>query len=176
MTSKDHRASVPGAPIQGTTASHAIEDVGNYPRPPALEKLNYSIAITLGGEEIVATQGAYRVLETLHPPTYYIPPEDVAENALRPVGGGSICEWKGLALYFDVTGGETKLNRAAWCYPNPVPRFAAIKDYLAFYCHPMDRCLVDGIEASPQPGNFYGGWVTPWITGPIKGAPGTAHW
>ncbi len=162
--------------VQGSTAIHTVEDVGTYPRPPLLETAPYPITITFGGEEIVSTRGAYRVLETYHPPTYYIPPGDVAEGVLSPNAQKSICEWKGPARYFNVTGGGKTLEASAWCYPNPVARFSLIRDYLAFYCHPMDRCLVDGIEATPQPGNFYGGWVTPWITGPIKGAPGTTHW
>ncbi|MEM1286213.1 MAG: DUF427 domain-containing protein [Pseudomonadota bacterium] len=162
--------------IQGTTQTHPIEDVGEYPRPPSLERVPYPISITLGGEEIVRTTGAYRALETFHPPTYYIPPEDVADGVLATIKRRSICEWKGAARYFDVTGGGVTLEGAAWCYPDPTPTFKPIADYLAFYCHPMDCCLVDGIEAEPQPGNFYGGWVSPWITGPIKGAPGTTHW
>lgn len=166
----------PAKPIQGTTICHSIEDIGNYPRPPALEALTYPISIMLGGQTIVSTRAAFRVLETFHPPTYYFPPDDVADGVLRPVSRQSICEWKGPARYFNVQAGERILEASAWCYPNPTDRFAPITDYLAFYCHPMDRCLVDGIKAEPQPGNFYGGWVTPWITGPIKGAPGTNHW
>ncbi|MEM6710781.1 MAG: DUF427 domain-containing protein [Pseudomonadota bacterium] len=171
MSSKDKQNQV-----IGTTTQHTIEDVETYPRPPLLEQALYPITITLGGAEIVSTRGAYRVLETFHPPTYYIPPEDVTDGALAPVSGSSMCEWKGPARYFDVTGGEKTAPRSAWCYPNPTPQFADIAGYLAFYCHPMDRCLVDGIEAMPQPGNFYGGWVTPWTVGAIKGAPGTTHW
>lgn len=163
-------------PLQGNTQTHAIEDVATFPRPPALEAVSYPISITLGGIEIASTRAAYRVLETFHPPTYYIPPGDVADGVLAPIARSSICEWKGPARYFNVSAGGKVLGASAWCYPNPVARFAPIKDYLAFYCHPMDRCLVDGVEASPQPGHFYGGWVTPWITGPIKGAPGTTHW
>lgn len=162
--------------VQGTTTLHRTEDVGDYPRPPALEAAPYPITITLGGVDIVSTTAAFRVLETFHPPTYYIPPDDVADGVLRPVSRSSICEWKGPAKYFDVLAGGKTLPASAWCYPNPVERFAPLAGYLAFYCHPMDRCLVDGIEAHPQPGNFYGGWVTPWTTGPIKGAPGTNHW
>lgn len=163
-------------PVQGTTTFHQLENVADYPRPPALEAVTYAISIMLGGQTIVSTRSAYRVLETYHPPTYYIPPDDVAEGTLTPISRQSICEWKGPARYFNVRGGATQLEASAWCYPNPIERFAAIRDYLAFYCHPMDQCLVDGIKASPQPGNFYGGWVSPWTVGQIKGAPGTRHW
>ncbi len=169
-------AKTPILPVQGSTTQHPIENVETYPRPPALEALTYPITITLDGRDIVNTRSAYRVLETFHPPTYYIPPQDVAEGVLQPTDRRSVCEWKGPARYFDVVVGKIRLNASAWCYPNPTAAFAPLKDYLAFYCHTMDRCLVDGVEAQPQPGNFYGGWVTPWITGPIKGAPGTNHW
>ena len=163
-------------PIQGTTALHPIEDVGRYPRPPLLESVPYPILITLGGQDIVSTRNAYRVLETYHPPTYYIPPQDVAEGALTPHGQRSVCEWKGPARYFTVKAGGKTIEAGAWTYSDPQAHFAPIRDHLAFYCAPMDRCLVDGIPATPQPGGFYGGWVTPWIMGQIKGAPGTAHW
>jgi uncharacterized protein (DUF427 family) len=169
------------SPVQGTSKRHAIEDVAHYPRPPALEAAPYPITISMGGQTIVSTMGAYRALETYHPPTYYVPPEGVADGVLKPVSRNSICEWKGPANYFDVTVGGKTWPASAWCYPNPVARFAPIAGYLAFYCQPSDpqlgdRFLVDGVEAQPQPGNFYGGWVTPWTIGPIKGSPGTNHW
>lgn len=162
--------------IRGTHHNHPMEDVGTYPRPPRLEPAPYPIRIEFGGQTIVSTSGAYRTLETFHPPTYYFPPEDVADGVLQPVARQSICEWKGPARYFDVVVGTSRAAAAAWSYPKPVERFAPIAGYISFYCHPMDRCLVDGEVAAPQPGNFYGGWVTSWITGPIKGAPGTNHW
>lgn len=162
--------------IRGTTTDHLLEDVSHYPRPPSLEKISYPISIVLGGETIVATTAAYRVLETYHPPTYYLPPDDVVPGTLIPTSGQSLCEWKGSARYFNVKGGTKLIESAAWSYPRPFDGFAAIRDHVAFYCDPMDQCLVDGIAAEPQPGNFYGGWVTPWTIGPIKGAPGTRHW
>ncbi|MEM1288618.1 MAG: DUF427 domain-containing protein [Pseudomonadota bacterium] len=160
----------------GSTATHPIEDVRHYPRPPKLEKLDYPIEVTLNGTKLVSTTSAYRVLETFHAPTYYVPPTDVAMSHLSNNKKRSICEWKGPAHYFDIDVGGEKREAAAWHYPEPFAAFAAIAGFLAFYCHPMDQCLVDGIVAEPQPGNFYGGWVTPWITGPIKGAAGTSHW
>jgi len=151
------------------------EDVQTYPRPPALERVPQRIEITLGGELIVSTTAAYRVLETHHAPTYYVPPDAVAA-ALTPAGRGSHCEWKGAARYFDVQAGTANAPRAAWTYQTPTTGFAAIAGYLAFYVHLMDRCTVGGTQASPQPGAFYGGWVTPNLTGIVKGAPGTLHW
>jgi len=116
------------------------------------------------------------VLETSHPPVYYIPPQDIRSAYLAPSHGGSWCEWKGRAAYFDIVVGEKVAQKAAWSYPNPTKSFAAIKDHVAFYAGLMDRCLVDGEEVIPQPGGFYGGWITSDVVGPFKGAPGTSGW
>ncbi|MEL7345066.1 MAG: DUF427 domain-containing protein [Pseudomonadota bacterium] len=151
------------------------EDVQSYPRPPALEPVPQRIEITLGGKVIVSTTDAYRVLETHHAPTYYIP-RDAIDAQMIPAGGGSHCEWKGAARYFDIGIGATVARRAAWTYPKPTPRFEAITDHLAFYASLMERCTVAGIPAVPQPGDFYGGWVTPNLSGIVKGKPGTLHW
>lgn len=152
------------------------ENVQDYPRPPALEPAGVEIVVRLGGEEIARTDRALRVLETHHAPTYYLPMEDVAPGALRPAEGSSFCEWKGRAAYFHVAGGGQVASKAAWGYPSPTADFAAILDHVAFYCASMDACLVDGIAATPQPGSFYGGWVTPNLSGIVKGGPGTRHW
>ncbi len=151
------------------------ENVQEYPRPPALERVPQRIRIWLGGEMIADTDLAWRVLETHHAPTYYLPPDTVS-GKLVAAGGGSICEWKGRAQYFDVFAGGVEASRAAWCYPNPSESFIPIAGYLAFYAGQMDRCLVGGVEATAQAGGFYGGWVTPNLTGTIKGAPGTEYW
>ena len=155
---------------------HAIENVRDYPRPPTLERCEYPIKIVLGGVEIVNTQDAYRVLETFHPPTYYIPRSAFAESAVQPAAGQSLCEWKGQAAYFSLTAGGKTAARCAWAYAKPTPAFEAIAGHLALYVAAMDACYVDGELAKPQPGGFYGGWVNSWITGPIKGEPGTNHW
>jgi uncharacterized protein (DUF427 family) len=152
------------------------ENVRAYPRPPALEPVTARLAVLLGGVEVAATTRGFRVLETHHAPTYYFPPEDVAEGALRPAWGASHCEWKGAARYFDVTGGDRVAPRAAWSYPAPTPAFAAIAGYVAFYPRPMDACVVGEVKAAPQPGGFYGGWVTPNLDGIVKGGPGTEGW
>lgn len=152
------------------------ENVQDYPRPPRLEPVAQRLVVVLGGAVIADTMRGLRVLETHHAPTYYIPPEDVVAGALRPAGGGSFCEWKGRAAYFDVTGGGVTRARAAWCYPAPSARFAALAGHLAFYAAQMDECRVGEIVASPQPGGFYGGWVTPNLEGRIKGAPGSEGW
>lgn len=157
-------------------AEHVIQNVGDYPRPPAIELFSGALRIDFGGRIICKTNTAWRVLETFHPPTYYIAMDAFAEGVLVPAQGSSMCEWKGQAAYFDVVASGKKAPRAAWTYRRPAPRFAALKDHVAVYAEPMDACFIDGETVEPQPGNFYGGWKTSWITGPIKGAPGTTHW
>lgn len=151
------------------------ENVQSYPRPPALEPVPQRIRVVLGGVTIVDTTGALRVLETHHPPTYYIPPDDI-RCELRIVSGRTACEWKGVARYFDISAGGRTARRAAWCYDAPTAPFSHLKGYLAFYAAKMDRCLVGALEVDPQAGAFYGGWLTPNLTGTAKGAPGTEHW
>jgi len=151
------------------------ENVQSYPRPPALEPVPQRITIRLGGVLVADTTRALRVLETHHAPSYYVPPDDI-HASLRTAQGSSFCEWKGVARYFDViAGGKTSL-RAAWTYDRPTARFAALADHLAFYAGLMDEAWVGDLRVIPQPGDFYGGWVTPNLDGQIKGAPGTRHW
>ena len=155
---------------------HAVENVRDYPRPPRLEPFPHPIRIVLGGLEIAHTIKAWRVLETFHPPTYYIPKNAFLEGVIQKAEGSSLCEWKGQASYFSLSAGGKTAPRCAWAYAKPTPDFEPIAGHLAVYCHMMDACFVDGEQAKPQPGNFYGGWVNSWTTGPIKGAPGTTHW
>jgi uncharacterized protein (DUF427 family) len=151
------------------------ENVQSYPRPPALETVPQRITIRLGGVLVADTTRALRVLETHHAPSYYVPPDDI-HASLRTAQGSSFCEWKGVARYFDViAGGKTSL-RAAWTYDRPTARFAALAGHLAFYAGLMDEAWVGDLRVIPQPGDFYGGWVTPNLDGQIKGAPGTRHW
>ena len=152
------------------------ESVWDYPRPPRLEPVPERIRIVFAGEVLADTGAAWRVLETSHPPTYYLPMADIASGALVPAGGGSICEWKGPARYYDVTLGSRRATRAGWSYPKPFDAYAPITGHVAFYAGPMDACFVGDERAEPQPGGFYGGWVTSRIVGPIKGAPGTMGW
>lgn len=151
------------------------ENVQDYPRPPRLEPVPQRIRVDLGGRVIADTTRALRVLETHHAPTYYIPPEDITAT-LRPASGASFCEWKGTARYFDVVAGDTVAPRAAWAYDQPTAAFAAIAGYVAMYAGRVDAAWVGETRVIPQPGDFYGGWVTPNLTGRIKGAPGTTHW
>lgn len=152
------------------------ESVWDYPRPPRVEPSHELVEVVLGGVVIASTRASYRVLETSHPPTYYLPPEAFAAGVLRPAEGSSFCEWKGVAAYYDLVAGDVVAARAAWCYPDPAPGFEAIAGHVAVYPALVDRCTVDGEVVEPQPGGFYGGWITSRVTGPFKGAPGTRGW
>ena len=153
------------------------ESVWDYPRPPQLEKTDRQIKIIFNGVTLAETSQAYRVLETSHPPVYYIPPDDIQMQYLKETTSrGSFCEWKGVAGYYSVEVGEKKAHNAGWFYTDPTPAFAAIKDYVAFYPAMMDACYVDGELVQPQPGEFYGGWITSDIAGPFKGEPGSWGW
>jgi uncharacterized protein (DUF427 family) len=152
------------------------ESVWDYPRPPRVETISKHIQVVFDGITIVDTNRAKRVLETSHPPVYYIPQEDIRLDYLVQEAGGSFCEWKGRALYYTVDTGRRRAERAAWSYPDPTPDYASLKDHLAFYGGPMDACTVDGERVEPQPGGFYGGWITADIVGPFKGGPGTMGW
>lgn len=151
------------------------ENVQSYPRPPSLEPVPQRVTVRLGGMLIADTTRALRVLETHHAPTYYLPPEDIRAT-LRPVGGTSFCEWKGAARYFDVIAGAATAPRAAWSYDRPTAGFAPLAGFVAFYAGMMDEARVGDVRVLPQPGDFYGGWVTPNLDGRIKGAAGTRHW
>jgi uncharacterized protein (DUF427 family) len=152
------------------------ESVWDYPRPPRIEPVSKRIQVIFNGVLLADTTRAKRVLETSHPPVYYIPPSDLRREFLSAGAGGSWCEWKGEARYFDLAVSGKRLPRAAWSYPHPIPAFAAIRGHFAFYAGPLDACLVGGEKARPQPGGFYGGWITGEIAGPFKGSPGTELW
>lgn len=152
------------------------ESVWDYPRPPRVEPCTSVIEVVLGGEVVARTASSLRVLETSHPPTYYLPVSAFVEGSLRPAAGTSFCEWKGTAAYLDVVGGDKVAERAAWYYPHPTEHFAGLVDHVAVYPGRMDRCTVDGEVVTPQPGGFYGGWITSRVVGPFKGEPGTRGW
>jgi uncharacterized protein (DUF427 family) len=152
------------------------ESVWDYPRPPRIEPAARRLRVVLGGVVVAETHRGIRVLETSHPPVYYFPPEDVLPGALHEARGSSLCEWKGLARYWDVEGGGVLRPRAAWSYPAPLPEYELLRDHVAFYPAAMDECTVDGERALPQPGGFYGGWITARVVGPFKGEPGSEGW
>ncbi|MEO1477796.1 MAG: DUF427 domain-containing protein [Bacteroidota bacterium] len=158
----------------------AEESVWDYPRPPRLEPVEAVLAVDYAGQRLAETTAAtgpgLRVLETSHPPTYYLPPASIAPGTLVPVNGRSFCEFKGMAQYFDVVLAGRTARRAAWCYPAPTAGFAALTGYIALYASAMEACWVGETRVLAQEGDFYGGWITPNLRGPFKGAPGTRHW
>jgi uncharacterized protein (DUF427 family) len=152
------------------------ESVWDYPRPPRLERSAKHVVVRLGGVVVADTTAAWRVLETSHPPVWYVPRSDVAAGTLEPTGRTSYCEFKGTADYWTVrAGGEVRAD-AAWSYPRPSPGFEAMTGAVAFYPGRMDGCTVDGEVVRPQAGGFYGGWITDDVVGPFKGEPGTWGW
>jgi uncharacterized protein (DUF427 family) len=154
----------------------ALENVWDYPRPPALEKVSRTLRIVFAGRTIATTDSGFRVLETSHPPVYYLPREAFADGTLEPAPGRSFCEWKGEAEYWSIRVGDRVARRAAWSYPDPAPAFVPIRDYLAVYAGMMEQCFVGDEAVTPQPGGFYGGWITSDLIGPFKGDPGSQGW
>ncbi len=153
-----------------------MENVWDYPRPPALEPVTASLKIVFAGTVIAETTAGFRVLETSHPPVYYLPPDAFVPGALTPAAGGSFCEWKGRAVYWTIQANGKTAEAAGWSYPEPTPRFAPIRDHIAVYAGKMDYCTVGDERVTPQPGGFYGGWITSNLTGPFKGIPGSMGW
>lgn len=152
------------------------ESVWDYPRPPRLEDSTKHIQVIFNGVVIADTRRAKRVLETSHPPVYYISPEDIKMEYMTPTHRATWCEWKGQAFYYTLTIGDKQVSDAAWFYPRPTSSFESLKGYVAFYPDLMDACYVDGERVQAQAGDFYGGWITDDIVGPFKGGPGTMRW
>ena len=152
------------------------ESVWDYPRPPRVETSSELVEVELGGRVVASTTTSWRVLETSHPPTYYLPRAAFSPGVLREAAGHTWCEWKGTASYFDLVVGDVVAPRAAWTYLDPSPGFAPIAGAVSVMPGLVDRCTVDGETVLPQPGSFYGGWVTSRVVGPFKGDVGTSGW
>lgn len=152
------------------------ESVWDYPRPPRIEETARRVRVVFDRVVIADTRRAKRVLETSHPPAYYIPLDDVKREYLTHSNRSSFCEWKGHASYYSIKSSATESRDAAWFYPDPTPAFASIKDHVAFYPSRIDACYVDDERVRAQAGDFYGGWITNEIVGPFKGEPGTRTW
>ena len=150
--------------------------VWDFPRPPRVQPVPLRVRVEFSRQLIVSTTAALRVCETASPPAYYIPPADIIPGCLEPRDRTSFCEWKGVAHYWTVAAGGRGAKDAAWSYPAPDPGYEAITDYVAFYPQRMDACWVGEHGVRPQPGRYYGGWITPELIGPFKGAPGTETW
>ncbi|MDH4139730.1 MAG: DUF427 domain-containing protein [Coriobacteriia bacterium] len=152
------------------------ESVWDYPRPPKIELSGKRILVIFGGRVVADSTRAFKCMERSHPPTYYIPAEDIGPEYLTDSDRVSVCEYKGGARYFDVHVGDMVAQDAAWHYPTPKAPYGALAGHVAFYAQKMDECSVDGEMVQPQPGTFYGGWITSDIAGPFKGASGTLGW
>lgn len=148
----------------------------DYPRPPAVEPTGELVEVLLAGVLVASTRAALRVLETSHPPTYYLPKTDFVEGVLHPTPGSTGCEWKGRADYFDIVAGAKTASRAAWHYPEPVRGFEMLRGHVALMPGQVDSCHVDGELVRAQEGGFYGGWITDRVVGPFKGSPGSWGW
>ena len=148
----------------------------DYPRPPRVEASREHIVLRFNNRVILDTRASVRVLETSHPPTYYLPRADFAAGVLQSAHGNSVCEYKGLAGYLAIVVGERRADAVAWYYPDPRPGFEELAGLVAVYPGRMDECRVDGELVRPQPGGFYGGWITDRVVGPFKGEPGTLGW
>jgi len=153
-----------------------MESVWDYPRPPRVEASDRHVEVWFAGEKVVDTRGAHRVLETSHPPTWYVPMADCRMDLLEPEARQTMCEFKGMARYFTLRVGDRVSRFACWTYPQPTPAFEALRDTLCFYASRVDEARVDGEVARSQEGDFYGGWITSDVKGPFKGGPGTIGW
>ena len=153
-----------------------MESVWDYPRPPRVEWSGARVTVVHAGLVVADSERCRRVLETSHPPVYYVPREDIADGVLEPGAGRSYCEFKGIAGYWDLVVGDVRVARAGWSYEEPSAGYEEIAGAVAFYPSRVDECRVDGEVVRAQEGDFYGGWITSGITGPFKGGPGTRGW
>lgn len=157
-------------------ASPGQESVWDYPRPPAVEPTDEHVEVYFAGRRIADSRRAVRVLETSHPPSYYLPLDDVDPEVLVPNPQRTFCEFKGQASYLDLVVAEERAAMAGWTYPDPTPAYALLADRITFYPSRVEQCRVDGEVVRASEGDFYGGWITSRVVGPFKGAPGTAWW
>ncbi|MBG6107114.1 DUF427 domain-containing protein [Frigoribacterium sp. CG_9.8] len=162
--------------VTPVTPGPGQESVWDYPRPPRVEATTERIRIRFGGETIVDTTDAVRVLETSHPPVYYLPRSAFADGVLERAPGASFCEFKGAAKYVTLRAGSARAESAGWYYPNPTPGYELLADRVAVYPSTMESCEVAGETVISQAGDFYGGWITSRVVGPFKGEPGTMGW
>lgn len=152
------------------------ESVWDYPRPPRVEPVPERVRVEFGGQVVADSRRALRVLETAGPPVYYVPPEDVREEFLQSSPHSTLCEWKGRARYWHLEVDGKRSRNAAWAYPQPLEGYETIKDYIAFYAQRVDAAYLGEERVRPQPGQFYGGWITSNVVGPFKGEPGSEDW
>jgi uncharacterized protein (DUF427 family) len=163
-------------PVRPDPVGPGQESVWSYPRPPSAEESDRHVVVEFAGRVVADTRRSVRVCETSHPPVYYVPRDDVTDGVLQRAGGGSWCEWKGGATYWDLVVDGRRSPAAAWSYEDPSAGYEHLRGAVAFYPGRVDRALVDEEVVRPQPGSFYGGWITDDVVGPFKGEPGTLGW
>lgn len=163
-------------PVRRDVPGPGQESAWDYPRPPAVVASHRLVRVELAGVTVAESGRARRVLETAGAPCWYIPPEDVRTDLLEDANYRTVCEWKGRADHYDLVVGDRRARRAAWSYASPLPGYESIAGWFAFYAGRVDAATVDGERVTPQPGGFYGGWVTSDVVGPFKGEPGTEGW
>jgi uncharacterized protein (DUF427 family) len=173
MSPRDARIPPGVVPVQPGPGQESVWD---YPRPPRVEPVRARVRVVVDGRELAASDAARRVLETAGAPVYYLPPTDIDLSRLRENDRRTVCEWKGVATYLDYVDGDHRIPSVGWTYRDPNPGYEAIRDHVAFYAGRVDEAWVGEEQARPQPGGFYGGWVTDAIVGPIKGEPGSEGW
>jgi len=162
-----------GKAVSGTS----VENVWDYPRPPAVTSCRDRVRLEVAGEVLAESANALRVLETSHPPTVYVPPDDVRADLLVPSGAGSTwCEFKGVARYLDAVVGDRRVRAVGWTYRDPSRGYEALRDHVAFYPGRVDAAWIGEERVQAQPSDFYGGWITADLVGPFKGPPGTLGW
>ncbi|MGI8651509.1 MAG: DUF427 domain-containing protein [Geodermatophilaceae bacterium] len=165
-----------GGRRQRIQPGHGQESVWDYPRPPSMEQTTRHVVVVLGGQVVADTTRAWRVCETSHPPVYYLPRGDIADDVLVPGHGSSFCEFKGTATYWSMMVGDRLEPELGWSYENPSRAYLAMAGAVAFYPGRVGEATVDGERVRPQAGGFYGGWITDDVVGPFKGEPGTSGW
>ena len=163
-------------PERVDTPGPGQESVWDYPRPPRVERVGQRVRVELAGIVLADSVEACRALETANPPAYYIPPPHVRREWLEPSRHSTLCEWKGAAQYWSIRVGDRFVENGAWSYPDPFDGYEGMGNFLAFFAGKMNACYVGEQCVIPQPGGYYGGWVTSHIVGPFKGGPGTELW
>ena len=163
-------------PVERVVPGPGQESVWDYPRPPRVEAVAERLRVVIDGTTVADTVNGLRVLETAGAPVYYFPPQDVRLDLLESTSRMTVCEWKGTAVYHTYAATGRSVAEVAWSYPNPSPGYELIAGHLAFYAAKVDEAWVGEELATPQPGGFYGGWVTSRIAGPMKGEPGSMGW
>lgn len=152
------------------------ESAWSYPRPPVLDPSSEHVVVRFAGTTVAESRASVRVLETSHAPVYYLPPAELATRFLVPIDRRTLCEFEGVAAYADLAVANRRSNAACWWYPKPTRGFEAIAGWIAFYPSRVDAITVDGETVRPVAGDFYGGWVTSRVAGPLEGGPGTEGW